>query len=151
MTAACVAFNDIESRAVSTLALAMHVRRIRDGLLEAVVLTPLVALLINRTSALRNKLRGGVLEKLSDEQLKNLAIRLIDLNFTLRELARTGMIYPVLRIPLHKIQESAEDFDSIVENIYLTLDPSFHRIIESAIEELRLPGVEERATVSHRF
>ena len=54
--------------------------------------------------------------------------------------------YSFLRPSIHSIQNSAEDLESVLENIYLALDPGFHKAVSSAIDKLSL-GVGERATM----
>lgn len=148
MTVACAAFDQIESLTATSVALAIYARRARDGVLAFTVGRPLLALLNFRLNQLKIPLRSGALERLTDEQLKELAPLLKQLRTCLiRLMADEGLrAHGSLGTSLRAIQESAEDFESIVEDIYLALDPEFHTAVNSAIVKLDF-GFEERATV----
>lgn len=151
MTAACPTFEEISSRAETTVAWAIHARRVRDGLLAVTIGTPVLGYLAHKLRQLNTTLKSGVLERLTDEQLKELAELLKQLDVYLAGIeksAKDGGAFelPLLRISVRSIQGNAEDLRSILENIYLALDPSFHKAVSSAIDKLKL-GVEERVSV----
>lgn len=148
MTAACITLDQIESRTATSVALAIYVRRARDGFVAVTLGRPLLALLVYRLNQLKVPLRSGTLEKLSDKELNEVAGLLKQLNSSLMRLAQDEELrsHGSLKGALQSIQENIEDFESILENIYLTLDPGFHKGVSSAIDKLKL-GVEERAAV----
>lgn len=150
MSAACITLDQIESRAATSTALAVYARRVRDGLVAAALARPLLQFLNYRLDQLNSQLRSGALDELSGEQLGEVTTHLKTLNISLLRLGEDGNLrkHASLSAQLEKICASAEDFDSIMENIYLALDPSFHGAVSSAIEQLNL-GVEERAAL-HR-
>ena len=85
---------------------------------------------------------------MSPEQLNEVAALLKNLNNCLVRLTEDGEVrsQKALKNALQSIERSIEDFDSILENIYLALDPMFAGAVSSAIGRLNL-GVEERVTV----
>jgi len=151
MTAACVTFEQIESSAASTVAWAIHARRIRDGFVALTFGAAILAYFAHKLEKLVITLRSGALSNLSDEQLIELAELLKQLNgYVLRlgpDFAASGVTeYSFLKPSIQSIQDSAEDLESILENIYLALDPGFHKAVSSAIDKMNL-GVEARATL----
>jgi hypothetical protein len=151
MTSACLTFDEIESQTVSAMALAFRARQIKDGLLSATISIPLLLLLANRSNKLHELLRSGVLDKMSDDQLKNLACRLLDFNRALKRVSDHAEVtgigrHHLVKPALQRIRENLDNFDSTIENIYLALDPAFREAIDLAVDKLNL-GVEERAAV----
>jgi hypothetical protein len=151
MTAGCITFEDIESRAESSVALAIHARHIKDGLLAHTVGYLVFSVLAYKVNDLSSRLQTPVLEKCNDAQLseladllKQLVVRLVRITTQAEEsdLER----YAILRKPLQRIENSIEEFDSIIENVYLAINPDFHKAVSSAIDKLHL-GVEESATL----
>jgi len=148
MSAACITFDQIESRTATSVLLAIYAKRVRDSFVAVTLCWPLLALLNLRLSQLIIPLKSGALDNLSPEQLNEVAALLKGLNNRLVGLTEDEGIRSqiALKGTLQSIAESIEDFDSILENIYLALDPAFHGAVSSAIERLNL-GVEERVPV----
>lgn len=148
MSAACITLDQIESRTATSVVLAIYARRTRDGIVAATLGKTLFRLLNYRLNQLKIPLRSGALEQLSEEQLNEVAGIIKNLNICLLRLAEDGEVrsHKCLKDQVESILESTEDFESILENIYLSLDPSFHKAVTSAIGKLNI-GVEERATV----
>lgn len=140
MTAASITLDQIESRTAVNLALASYVRRWRDGLISDVFGKLLFSVLVRRLDQLKTPLHSGFLDKLSDDQLREFSGLLKQLICALARVAEES----ASKRPL--IEENIEDFESILENIYLALDPGFQKAVSSAIDGLNL-GVEERATL----
>ena len=148
MSAACITLDQIESRTATSVVLAIYAKRLRDSFVAVTLSWPLLALLNLRLNQLRIPLKSGALDSLSPEQLNEVAALLKGLNNCLVRLTEDGEIrtHIALKGALQSIEQSIEDFDSILENIYLALDPAFHGAVSSAIERLKL-GVEERVPV----
>lgn len=148
MSAACITLDQIESRTATSVVLAIYAKRVRDSFVVVTLCWPLLALLNLRLNQLRTPLKSGALDSLSPEQLNEVAALLKGLNNCLVRLTEDGEIrsHIALKGALQSIEQSIEDFDSILENIYLALDPAFHGAVSSAIERLKL-GVEERVPV----
>lgn len=148
MSAACITLDQIESRTATSVVLAIYAKRVRDSFVVVTLCWPLLALLNLRLNQLRTPLKSGALDSLSPEQLNEVAALLKGLNNCLVRLTEDGEIrsHIALKGALQSIEQSIEDFDSILENIYLALDPAFHGTVSSAIERLKL-GVEERVPV----
>lgn len=140
MTAASFTFDQIESRTAVNLALASYVRRWRDGVISDVFGNLLLSVLVRRLDQLKVPLHSGFLEKLSDDQLREFSGLLKQLICALARVAAESASKRSI------IEENIEDFESILENIYLALDPSFHKAVSSAIDGLHV-GVEDRATL----
>jgi len=120
----------------------------RDRFVAVTLAWPLLALLNLRLNQLKAPLKSGALDGLSPEQLNEVAALLKNLNNCLVRLTEDGEVrsQKALKNALQSIERSIEDFDSILENIYLALDPMFAGAVSSAIGRLNL-GVEERVTV----
>jgi len=148
MTAACITLDQIEARTATSVALAIYARRVQDTFVSIAVGKPLLGLLNLRLNQLKTPLRSGFLEKLSDEQLAEVAGLLKNLNACLLRLAEDERLRTnyYLKSGIERIRENREDFESILENIYLTLDPGFHKAVSSAIDKLNL-GVDDRAAM----
>lgn len=148
MTAACITLDQIEARTATSVALAIYVRRVQATFVAIAVGKPLLGLLNIRLNQLKAPLRSGVLNQLSDDELREVAGLLKNLNSCLLRLAEDNKPFAnhYLRSGIEKIKESREDFESILENIYLALDPGFHKAVSSAIDKLNI-GVEERAAM----
>ena len=148
MSADCITLDQIESRAATSLALAAYVRRVRDCFIAVSLAWPLLSVLNARLGQLTKALRSGSLDKLPDEDLKEIASLLKQLNSALVRLAQDAELgsHKSLRGALESLQDSADDFESIIENIYLALDPGFHRAVDSAVDALQL-RVEKRVPV----
>jgi len=148
MNAGCITLDQIESRTATSVALAIYAKRVRDGFVTVTLRKPLLALLNFRLNQLKKPLQAGALEGLAPEQLNEVAGLLKQLNSCLLRLTEDSEIrsHKGLKSAVKSIEESIEDFESILENIYLALDPAFHGAVSSAIERLKL-GVEERAAV----
>jgi hypothetical protein len=148
MTASCIALDQIQSRTATSMALAIYARRVREGFFAFTCGRPLLFFLVSRVNQLNASLRSGALEKLSDEQLREVAGLLKQLHVYLVRLSQDERVngYWVMKSSLRSIQESAEDLESIIENIFLSLDPGFHKAVSSATEKLKL-GAEERAAM----
>lgn len=148
MSAACITLDQIESRTATSVVLAIYAKRLRDSFVAVTLCRPLLALLNLRLNQLRTPLKSGALDSLSPEQLSEVAALLKGLNSCLARLTEDGEIrsHVALKGALQSIEQSIEDFDSILENIYLALDPAFHGAVSSAIERLKL-GIEERVPV----
>jgi hypothetical protein len=143
MTAASITLDQIESRTAVNLALASYVRRVRDGIMSDMAGHFLLSVLIHRLEKLKTPLRSGFLDKLSDEQLQQFSGLLKQLICALVRVAEVDSARSKV------VQEYIEDFESILENIYLALDPGFHKAVSLAIEKLDV-GVNERATMLPR-
>jgi hypothetical protein len=130
------------------MALAIYARRARDRFVATIVGKPLLIFLRSQLSRLKTPLRLGALDNLNDEQLNELACMLKQLNTSLTRVVDDSNLrsYATLRNVRAGIQQDIEDIESIVENIYLVLDPTFHKAVSSAIDSLNL-GVEERAAL----
>ena len=148
MDACCITLDQIESRTATSLALAIYARRLRDGFLALTVGFPILTLLNLRLSQLKTPLRSGALDSLSDEQLNEVAGLLKQLNASLVRIGQNEELrsQSILTKSLAEIEEYVEDFDSILENIYLSLSPDFHRVVSLAISRLGLE-VEDRVTL----
>lgn len=149
MTAACTTFDQVEFRAATSVALANRTRRVRDGFLAATLGKILLVFLNHKLGQLRESLRSGSLDNLSREQLQEVAALLKQLTTSLLRLVEDSELqsHRVLAADLSETEHRVEGFESILENIYLALDPEFKIAVSSAIDQLRL-GVEESATVS---
>jgi hypothetical protein len=143
MIAASITLDQIESRTAVNLALASYVRRIRDGIVSNVIGNVLLSLLIHRLEKLKSPLQSGFLDKLSDEQLKEFSGLLKQLICALVRVTESDSAKSRV------IHEYIEDFESILENIHLALDPGFHKAVSLAIEKLDA-GVNERADMLPR-
>jgi hypothetical protein len=148
MTAGCITFEVLEARAETSVGLAIFAKRMRDGLRSVISGAILLPLLAHKMDELACILKSGILERLSDQQLQELADLLKQLN------ALTKQVQPPVGAPrligryFQRIQDRSEDFESVIENIYLALDPNFHKAVSSAIDKLHV-GVEESATLQH--
>lgn len=149
MTADCITLDQIESRAATSQALASYTRRLRDGIIAATICRTLLKILNSKLEQLKFPLRKGALDRLSPDELAEVATLLKALNIQLLRMADDSVLrsYRSLNKELEKVCESVEDLESILENIYLALDPVFHETMGSAIEKLDL-GVEQRAALS---
>lgn len=149
MTAACTTFDQVEYRAATSVALANRARHVRDGFVAAILGKFLLALLTHKLDQLRQSLRSGSLDKLNQDQLQEVAALLKQLITSLLRLIEDSELrsHAFLTADLAEIEEKVEGFESILENIYLALDPEFKIAVSSAIDQLRL-GVEESAAVS---
>jgi len=149
MTAACITLDQIESRAATSAVLASYVRRVPDRIIAATVGRAILKFLNTRLEQLKEPLRKGSLDELSSEELVEVATLLKALNISLLRMGEDQALrsHRSLKVELEKVCESVEDFESILENIYLALDPGFHGTVATAIEKLDL-GVERRATLS---
>lgn len=151
MSAATLTFEQIESRADSTVAWAIHARRVRDGVFACVICAPLVLIVKAKLHDLTRHLSSDVLEGLTDEQarkladlLQQLSVRLTEINTALRD---TGLCrFRILSAVLEKMESSHDDVDSIIENLRLSLNKDFRGAVSSAIDQLKI-GVENRAPV----
>jgi hypothetical protein len=151
MTAACITFDEIESRAASTVALTLHLRRVRAWFFAFTLGAPGLSILDNKLSDLVKTLNCGILERASDEQLKELSELLRPLHFQLLKLpelvAQGGLDrFVIIRNRIRSIENRTEDVESILENVYLALNPDFRSAVSLAVEKLR-PGVEDCATL----
>jgi hypothetical protein len=147
MAADCTTFDQIESRTATSVALAIYSRRVRDSIVAIALGNPLLKVLNLRLSQLKIPLRCGALEKFSPEQLSEVAVLLKSLNASLRRLDDSGFnSHRYVRAQLDKVAENVDDFESILENIYLALDPGFKKAVSSAISKLNI-GVEESAAM----
>lgn len=151
MTAGCITFEELESRTESSVALAIHARHVKDSVFAYTLGYFLLSFLASKVSDLRDRLKTPNLEKCNDEQLTELAELLKQLARWLSKLtddaATVGLRnFIVLRKPLKRIEECADDFESIVENIYLAINPEFHTVATSAIDKLSA-GAEDCATM----
>ena len=148
MTAACTTFDQIESRTATSVALAIYARRVRDGIVAVSLGKPLLKVLNFRLVQLKLPLRHGALDSFSTGQLTEFAGLLRNLNICLLRLAEDTDVqsHSLLRSDIETVKEHVEDFESILESIYLALDPEFHKAVSSAIDKLNI-GVEERAAL----
>lgn len=146
---ACITLDQIESRTATSLAIAIYTRRVRDGFVALIFGKPALAFLNFRLKQLKMPLRVGALDNLSNEQLSEVAILLKQLNAALVRLVENGELrsHGFLTKTMVQIEDNVEDFESILENIYLSLNPDFHGVVSSAIEKLHL-GVGERVAMS---
>src|SRR5208337_1061660 len=80
MSAACITFDQIESRTAISVLLAIWAKRVRDNFIAVTLCWPLLALLNLRLSKLRIPLKSGALDSLSPEQLNEVAALLKGLN-----------------------------------------------------------------------
>ena len=143
MIAASLTLDQIESRTAVNLTLATYVRRIRDGIMSDAIGGLLLTVLVHRLEKLKKPLRSGFLDKLSDAQLQEFSGLLKQL---ICALVRVGEVDPTRSEVIHGY---IEDFESILENIHLALDPGFHKAVSLAIEKLDV-GVNERASMLPR-
>jgi hypothetical protein len=144
-------FEEIESRAESTMAVAIFARQARDGLLAYTIGAPLLHFLVAKLDSLYRDLRTASLDTCDEKQLHEIADALRDLDKVLLKLVDAGRdsrlnSFRTLRNLLAKIEARTEDLESIIENINLAANPAFHKVVSSAIEKLEL-GVEDRATL----
>lgn len=146
MTAACITLDQIESRTATNLALANYGRRVRYGIISVTFGKLLLSVLVHRLNQLKKQLQSGFLERLNEQQLQEFSGLLKQLICSLIRLSTNSRMssHQSLNPSIQAIQDSIEDFESILENIYLTLDPGFHKAVSSAIDGLSL-GVEDRA------
>jgi|HubBroStandDraft_4_1064222.scaffolds.fasta_scaffold386375_1 hypothetical protein len=152
MTTAIITFEEIEARTENTVAFAIFAKRIRDHVQAFTIGALFLPFFANRLTGLSRALKSGVLDNCSDEQLRELAELLKQLNSQVLKLnaeANASGISSVSTVSgaLHRISESSEDFKDILEGIYLTLDPSFNKVMSNAVDRLNL-GVKESASVS---
>jgi hypothetical protein len=148
MSAACITLDQIESRTATSVLLAIYAKRLRDSFVAVTLCWPLLSLLNLRLNQLKIPLKSGALDGLSPEQLNEVATLIKSLNNRLVELTEDQKIRSHIAIKgtVQSIEHSIEDFDSILENIYLALDPAFRTAVSSAIEKLNL-GAEESVPV----
>lgn len=154
MNAGCITFEDLEYRAESTVALAIHARHIKDGVLAHTVGYVVLAILSRKVSDLNRHLRTPELEKCTDEQLSELADLLKQLNARLVRIVSQvrqadAHRFAIVERQLAKLENAIEDLESIIENVYLAINPEFRTVVSSAIQKLGI-GVEERAALSRR-
>jgi hypothetical protein len=136
------------SGTASSLALANRARRVRDGFVASTYGKFLLVFLNRKLHELREPLRSGALEKLSQEELQEIAGLIRQLIAGLNRLSDDAELksHKGLESALQVIAGNIEGFQSILESIYLALDPEFKVAISSAIGQLKL-GVEERAAL----
>ena len=149
MTAACTTFDQIESRTATSVALAIYTRRVLDGFVATTLGRPLLLALGYRLAKLMGGLKSDALDKLTNEQLNEIGGLLKQLFTCLVRLVRSEELqsHRSLRSSVRRIEENIEDLESVIENIYLALDPRFNSAMTSAIEKLGL-RVEADATMS---
>lgn len=152
MTAAAITFEQIEDRAEDSLALTIWAKRASDTALAVVVGNTLVAILSVSLKKFDRVLATEALERLSQEQLKELAgklkellPRLTRLCSELRSIQKYKLLVPSL---INSVCETTENLESVLENISFALRPDFHNAVSSAIDRLGV-GAETSATVSH--
>lgn len=151
MTASCITFEEIESRAESTLALAIYARRAKEHVLANTVLLPLLAYLNRELDKLTTALKTPSVEKCNDEQLVELADMLKQVHAFLGKLllgAEQSNLYrfKAVRKQFKRIEDRSEDLESIIENIHLAVNPAFHKVVSSALAQLNV-GVDENAAL----
>jgi hypothetical protein len=146
MSAAAITFEVLEARAETSVGLAIFAKRMRDGLNSVISGAVLLPLLARKMDELACILKSGILERLSDQQLRELADLLKQLNALTRHVPRPVSTPRFIERYFQRIQDRSEDFESVIENIYLALDPNFHKAVSSAVDKLHL-GVEESATL----
>jgi len=149
MTPGCITFEEIESRAESTLALAIHARRAKENVLAHTILFPLLVFLNRKLNELTHGLSVASLEKCNDEQLREVADLLKQVHVWLEKLllgAEQSEMYrfKVIQKQFKRIANGCEDLESIVENIHLAINPTFHKVVSSALAQLTV-GVDENA------
>src|SRR5579862_4147504 len=108
MTTDCITMDQIESRAATSVALAIYARRVRDTFVAVVLQKPLLALLTSRLNQLRVPLRSGGLEHLNDEQLREVATLLRNLSVCLVRLTQDSELHShrSLKAELNNIEKS---------------------------------------------
>lgn len=141
MTAGCITFEEIESRAESTLALAIHVRRAKENVFAHTVLLPLVVYLNRELNKLTIALKTPSVETYNDEQLVELAALLKQIHAFLGKLllgAEQSNVYrfKAVQRQFERIEDRCEDLESIIENIHLAINPTFHKVVSSALAQL---------------
>jgi len=151
MTAGCITFEQIESRAESTLALAIYARRAKENVLAHTVLLPLVAFLNRELDKLTTALKTPAVETCNDEQLTEIADLLKQIHTFLGKLlfgAEQSNLYrfKAVRKQFKRIEDRCEDLESIIENIHLAINPTFHKVVSSALAQLNV-GADENATL----
>ncbi len=151
MTAGCITFEQIESRAESTLALAIHVRRAKENVLAHTVLLPLLAYLNRELNKLITALKTPSVETCNDEQLVELADLLKQIHAFLGKLllgAEQSNLYRFKAVQkrFKRIEDRCEDLESIIENIHLAVNPTFHKVVSSALAQLNVK-IDENATL----
>lgn len=153
MTAGCITFEEVESRAESTVALAIFARRVQEGFWAHAVGVPLLHFLNTKLDDLKLRLSTPFLDKLNDDQMLELSDLLKQLHARLERVvsvSRQSRLdkYKHVKKNLDRIEDSAEDFESIVENIHLAVNPTFHNVVSSAISKLKTE-VGESAAMHH--
>lgn len=148
MTAVCATFDQIESRTAISLSLAIQARRMRERVSAATVGRALLFVLNHKLTKLTVVLRSGALEHLEEEKLREVAGLLKPLHACLLRLTQDSELksYASLTTALSQVEYNKETVESVLENIYLSLDPKFRKAVTLAINKLDL-GVEERAAV----
>src|SRR5215469_13062789 len=149
MPTGCITFEEIESRAESTLALAIYARRAKENVLAHTVLLPLLAYLNRELGKLTLALKTPSIETWNDEQLAELADLLKQIHAFLGKLllgAEQSNLYrfKAVQKQFKRIEDRCEDLESIVENIHLATNPTFHKVVSSALAQLNV-GVDENA------
>lgn len=151
MTAGCITFEEIESRAASTLALAIYARRAKEHVLAHTVLLPLVAYLNRELNKLTIALKTPSVETCNDQQLVELANLLKYIHAFLGKLllgAEQSNVYrfKAVQRQFKQIEDRCEDLESIIENIHLAINPAFHKVVSSALAQLDV-RVDENAAL----
>lgn len=151
MTAGCITFEEIESRAASTLALAIYARRAKEHVLAHTVLLPLVAYLNRDLNKLTLALKTPSVEACNDQQLVELANLLKYIHAFLGKLvlgAEQSNVYrfKAVQRQFKRIDDRREDLESIIENIHLAINPTFHKVVSSALAQLDV-RVDENAAL----
>ena len=148
MTAGCITFDEIESRTESTVALAIYARQVQAGFWAYAIGVPLLHILNTRLDDLKASLDTAFLNKLNDEQMIELSDLLKQLHSRLERIVSTQSQFKHVKKNLERIEDSAEDLESIVENIHLAVNQGFHKVVSSAISNLNVEAGES-ATMSH--
>lgn len=151
MTASCITFEEIESRAASTLALAIYARRAKEHVLAHTVLLPLVAYLNRDLNKLTIALKTPSVEACNDQQLVELANLLKYIHAFLGKLLlgaeqSNAYRFKAVQRQFKRIDDRREDLESIIENIHLAINPTFHKVVSSALAQLDV-RVDENAAL----
>ena len=113
---------------------------------------PLLHFLARKLDELQACLTTEALEQCNDDQLREIAeqLRLINARLVrlLSSTKQSGLYkHKAFKNTLPRIEARSEDLESLIEDIYLAVNPNFHKVVSSAVAKLGI-GVEESATLN---
>jgi hypothetical protein len=147
-----ITFEQIEHRTESSLALAIWAKQASATVLAFLVCNTILGILSSTLKDLDGSLTTENLDGFTDEQLRDLALKLKELVPRLKELClqvESPAANRILYTPfVEGVCKATDNLDSSLEDISFALRPDFHDAVSSAINGLGLKA-DSIAAVQH--